>query len=153
MRQPHYILKWGQKYHKSVAMLDWYWPVYKMARTCLQLSLRQWVLSSWKVNIAENPWGMQGSYSAIHSAQTSKHFNQKLCGTWNNLVLPNIAPHEATWKYNPALLCSLIMQNPLIMQKSLIMWIPTEWAKLDLQSIQHRDYFGHLSILHEFLNY
>ena len=22
----------------------------------------------------------------------------------------------------------------------------SEWAKLDLQSIQHRDYFGHLSI-------
>ena len=29
----------------------------------------------------------------------------------------------------------------------------SEWAKLDLQSIQHRDYFGHLSILHEFLKY
>ena len=23
---------------------------------------------------------------------------------------------------------------------------PAEWAQLDLQSIQHRDYFGHLSI-------
>ena len=26
----------------------------------------------------------------------------------------------------------------------------SEWAKLDLQSIQHRDYFGHLSIFNKY---
>ena len=41
----------------------------------------------------------------------------------------------------------LIMQEPLIMRELLIMQGTAEGAQLDLQSIQHRDYFGHLSIL------
>ena len=38
------------------------------------------------------------------------------------------------------------MQEPLIMWELMIMQGTAKWAQLDLQSIQHRDYFGHLSI-------
>ena len=41
---------------------------------------------------------------------------------------------------------TLIMQEPLIMWELMIMQGTAKWAQLDLQSIQDRDYFGHLSI-------
>ena len=57
---------------------------------------------------------------------------------------------ESKPSYNKVLWTSskymLIMQEPLIMRELLIMQGTAESAQLYLQSIQHRDYFGHLSI-------
>ena len=65
-----YIWDWGELKWQLYQDYHWQAPKYQsqMARTYLQLTLRQWgagnvyllVLSSWKVNIAENPIAVMG---------------------------------------------------------------------------------------------
>ena len=83
-----------------------------------------------------------------------------MAGTWNNFVLPQ---YSTTWNYIPDIVLIQSATTALAMLTLLTDYArtpdyvgipdyagtpdyadPTEWGQVDLQSIQHHDYFGHL---------